>query len=435
VIQKHRLVNTLFLLGFVTYGLGSYMMFMPGYSWTTGLIFGTLPFVAILLFYLLDLLYRGSFTPVLNSTFLICLAAVLSLVASLAVGLHNHSPVLKMSNASAMALEFSVPFLAAVVVQVYNLRRDEFDWAAMLLKGLLLLELINLLGMGAGLHNKLHSFEGRASFPFVLGIYEAAHLLAIINLLLLFQLRDFTARPLRFMGILALYMLNLAIIMSVNSRLSFMIFFVITALFLTKAVKAAKGMFTISLFTMPLMMSFGLLIYQILSLPFFVALLERVDKKDVTTFNGRTYIWESAFDWALFDRRNIVFGNGFNGQYRLRMLDDVAKLWGEPDSYNLHMHSAFLEFFVNQGIVGLMLMYIVYWQGFKRYRADYQAKTAMAPLFAAFVYLMFCWQIDITGFGYNLGFLFLMMMMAPLCIRPEAVLGKRKALNGEWLKH
>ncbi len=433
MIQKHQLVNTLFLLGFITYGLGSYMMFMPNFSWTTGLIFGTLPFVAILLFYLLDLLYRGSFTPVLSRTFLVCLGAVLSLVASLAVGLHYHSPVLKTSNATAMALQFSMPFLAAVVVQVYNLRRNDFDWAAMLLKGLLLLEGLNLLGMGAGLHNKLHSFEGRASFPFVLGIYEAAHLLAIINLLLLFQLRDFANRPIRFLGILGLYMLNLAIIMSVNSRLSFMIFFVITALFITKAVKAAKGMFTISLFTMPLMMSFGLLIYQILSLPFFVALLERVDKKDVTTFNGRTYIWESAFDWAMHDRRSIVFGNGYNGQYRLRLLEHVAKLWGEPDSYNLHMHSAFLEFFVNQGLVGLLLMYIVYWLGFKRYRADYQAKTAMAPLFAAFVYLMFCWQIDITGFGYNFGFLFLMLMMAPLCIRPEAVLGKRKALNGEWL--
>ncbi len=60
MIQKHQLVNTLFLLGFITYGLGSYMMFMPNFSWTTGLIFGTLPFVAILLFYLLDSSIAGA---------------------------------------------------------------------------------------------------------------------------------------------------------------------------------------------------------------------------------------------------------------------------------------------------------------------------------------------------------------------------------------
>jgi len=433
VINKAKLVNTLFLLGFPVYGLGSYMMFLPSFTWSSGLLFTTLPFVAIILFYLLDLLYRGGFTPLINGTFWICTAAVFSAAFSLLLGLHYHSPVLKPINAAVMFVQFTTPFFASVIVQVYNRARDDFDWAAMILKGLLLLEGLNILGMAGGLHNKLHSFEGRASFPFVLGIYEAAHLLALINLMLLFYFRDFQRKPLRFLGTLALYLLNLAIIMSVNSRLSFMIFFVLTVLFITKAIRAAKGIYTISLLTMPIMMTFGLLIYEILSLPFFVAILSRVNKKDVTTFNGRTYIWESAFDWAADDRRGILFGNGYNGQYRLRLLEYVAKLWNEPDSYNLHMHSAFLEIFVNQGLVGLLLMYIVYWRGFKRYRAEYKASTAMAPLFAGFCYLMFDWQIDISGFGYYIGFLLLFMMMAPLSIKAEAVTGKRKAMNGEWL--
>ena len=433
MINKAKLVNTLFVLGFPVYGLGSYMMFLPSFTWSSGLLFTTVPFLLIVLFYLLDVLYRRGFTPVVNGTFLICAAAVLYNAISLGVGLHYHSPVLKPANATAMAVQFTIPFFAAVIVQLYNRNRDGFDWSAMILKGLLLLEGLNILGMGAGLHNKLHSFEGRASFPFVLGIYEAAHLLSFINLMLLFYFRDFEKKPLRFIGTLVLYMLNMAIIMSVNSRLSFMIFFVITVLFLTKAIKAAKGIYPVSLFTMPIMMTFGLLIYEILSLPLFVAILSRVNKKDVTTFNGRTYIWEAAYDWTVDDRRGILFGNGYNGQYHLRLLDGVAKLWNEPKSYNLHMHSAFLEIFVNQGIVGLLLMYLVYWHGFKRYRSEYRNSTALAPLFGGFCYLLFCWQIDITGYGYYLGFLLLFMILAPMCVKREAITGKRKALNGEWL--
>ena len=433
MISKTKLVNTLYTLGFPIYGLGTYVMFQSGGKWTSGLFLTTVPFLLILFFYLIDVLYRQGFTPVINRNFWLCCAALVSIIASLFLGLHYHSPVLKPANAAVMGIQFSVPFLAAVVVQVYNKARDDFDWTTMILRGLLLLEAVNVLGMGAGLHNKMHSFEGRASFPFVLGIYEAAHLLAVINLMLLFYLNDFQRKPLRFFGVLLLFLFNMAIIMSVNSRLSFMIFFLLVVLFLTKGIKAAKGLFTISLLTMPLMMSFGLLIYAILSLPFFVAILSRVDKKDVTTFNGRTYIWESAFDWAANGGPNLIFGNGYNGQYRLRMLDHVAKMWGESDSYNLHMHSAWLEIFVNQGIVGVALMYMVYWQVFKNYRVEYQKRTAMAPLFAAVCYLMFDWQIDISGYSYYLGWMLLFALMAPLCIKVSAVTGKRKALDGSWL--
>lgn len=434
MIRKSTLVNILFLLGFPVYGVGTYVMFLPGGKWAIGLLLTTVPFALILLFYLLDLLYRGGFTPVVNRTFWICTAAVASIVISLPVGLMYGSPVLKPANVIAMMTQFSVPFFAAVIVQVYNRKEDGFNWTEMLLKGLLLLELVNLLGMGAGLHNKLHTFEGRASFPFVLGLYEAAHLLSVINLILLFYMNDMRRKPLRFAGMLGLFMLNMVIIMSVNSRLSFMIFFVVLVLFVTKAIRATKGLFSISLFTMPLIMSFALLIYEILSLPFFVALLSRVDKKDVTTFNGRTYIWESAFDWVANGGKGVVFGNGYNGQYRLRLLEYVAKLWEEPDSYNLHMHSAWLEILVNQGIVGVGLMYMVYWQAFRGTQLAYRERTALAPLFAAVCYLMFTWQIDIAGFGYYIGWMLIFFILAPLCIKPSAITGRRKDLNGEWIQ-
>lgn len=433
VISKRKLVNTLFALAFPVYGFGSYLMFVPGHSWSTGLFIGTGGFIAILAFYLLDLVYRPRVAAVLNSTFWICLAALVSFAASVLLGLHYHSPVLKSTNATAIIVMALVPFPAAVIVQIYNRHQDGFDYAALLLKGLLFLVGANLLGVAAGLHNGLHSFSDRMSFPFVLGIYESAHVLAFINLILIFYLRDLDTKPLRFIGIVVLFMVNMAVIMSVNSRLSFMIFFFVMVMFLTKAIKAARWIYSVSLFTMPLMMSFALLIYQILSLPFFVAILSRVDKKDVTTFNGRTYIWEAGWDWVVNDRRGLIFGNGYNGQYHLRLLEGVAKLWNEPDSYNLHMHSSFFEILVDQGIVGILLMYVVYWIGYRRYRAEYQNNTAMAPLFAGFTYLLFVWQIDITGYSYYLGYMLLFMLMAPMCIKPSAITGKRKALNGAWL--
>ncbi len=433
MISKAKLVNTLYTLGFPMYGVCTYVMYMPGNKWSIGLFIGTIPLLLIIAFYMVDVLYRKGFTPAINRNFWLCTAAILSIVASIGMGLHYHSPVLKPANAAVMAIQFSVPFYAAIIVQVYNKARDGFNWTTIILRGLLLLEGANILGVAAGMHNKMHSFEGRISFPFMLGIYESAHLLSVINLLLLFYLNDFQRKPLRFAGTLTLFLFNMALIMSVNSRLSFMIFFILVVLFLTKAIKAARGLYTISLLTMPLMMSFGLLIYQILSLPFFVAILSRVDKKDVTTFNGRTYIWESAFDWALGGGKGLIFGNGYNGQYRLRMLEHVADMWNEPDSYNLHMHSAWLEILVNQGIVGVLLMYAVYWQAFKFYRNEYAQRTMLAPLFAAVCYLMFDWQIDISGFGFYFCWIMLFAAMAPLCIKPSAISRRTQALNGEWL--
>lgn len=431
MISKAKLVNTLFLAAFPCYGIGSYLMLKQGFS--IGLITCMLPFVAILLFYGVDLLYRGGLTPMVSRTYWWCMAFILTSVIAVQMAVRYHSPIVNSGNAPVLMLLFLVPFNASVVVQVYNRERDGFDMAWLVLKGLLLLLGINILGYAAGLHNLLHSFAGRISLPFMMGIYDSAHILAFVNLMLLFYIRDFRQRPLRFIGLSAVYLVDLAVIMSVNSRLSFMIFFLLTVLFVTRAMRALRGVYVVSLFTMPLMMSFALLIYKILSLPFFAALLGRVSKEDVTTFNGRTYIWEDAAKWALDDRRGMLFGNGYNGQYHIRLLDRVAKLWGEPHSYNLHMHSSFLEIVVDQGIVGLVLLYIVFWRGYMYYRGEYLRSTALAPLFAGFVYLLFIWQIDIFCYGIYMGNPLLFALMAPLAIQPRFITGKRKALNGEWL--
>lgn len=416
MISKRKFINTLFVLAFPWFGIGSYLIMREGFS--IGLIWCIIPFVTILLFHVLDLIYRGTFIPVVNGTFFLCLAAILSMVISVPIGLHYHSPMIDANNSLVLATFLITPYLATVVVQVYNRGHEEFDMSWMIVRGLIALLLVNILGYAAGLRNLLHSFEDRLSPPFALGVYDMAHTLAFMCLILLGYMAGLRKHSLRTTGTWMLFLFTLAVMFSLNSRLSIMIFIVVSALFVTRAMRVAKGLFTISLFTLPIMMSFALLIYEILSLPFFASILGRVSKEDVTTFNGRTYIWEAAWDWITKDGRGLLVGNGFNGQYHLHMLDGVAKLWGVEGSYRLHMHSTSLEVLVNQGLVGLVLMCLVLWRAYRYYRQQYLDRTSMAPLFAGVVYLLFIWQIDIYGYAYNTGYLFLFMLMAPLSIKP-----------------
>ncbi|MBX2983108.1 MAG: O-antigen ligase family protein [Flavobacteriales bacterium] len=419
MLSKKQLINTVFILSFPWYGYGAYSLGNRGFA--IGIFLCTLPYLLILGIYVLDLLYRQTVTPVVNGRFYLVLGALTSISASVLLGLHYNSPVINPANGALLITLFYAPFLSSVVVQVYNRADPEFNMSWLILKGFIAYLIFNLLGMAVGMHNLIHSFPDRASPPFAVGIYDAAHMLSIANLMLLFHLRDFKPNPLRWFGLATVYMINLGIILSINSRLSFMIFLVFTVLFITQAMRVLRGLFTVSLFTMPIMMSFGLLIYEILSLPVFSAIMERVDKTDVTTFNGRTYIWGSAADWLMDDRRGLIFGNGYNGQYHIRLLEWVAKLWGESGSYRLHMHSAFLEILVDQGVVGTLLMYGVYWSGYKFYRKEYLANARMAPIYAAFVYLMFAWQIDIFGYAFNSGFALVFILMGPVVMKPRNV--------------
>ena len=431
MIRKRDLVDLLFLIGFAVYGLGNYIGLKQGLS--KGLILSNLPFLAILLFYAVDAVYRKRIGNMLSGTYWLCMLYIGSLMASMFVGLRGGIPGLNSGNVLLSCLLFAAPFNAAVVVQFYHRDDDHFSFSTLLLKSLGLLIAINVLGYVAGIRSFGHSFEGRANFPFIRGIYTGAHVLSIISLMLLFHLRDFTKRPLSFSLIACALMLNLAMMMSINSRLSLMIFLLLAVMFLTRAIKVARGLYTISLFTMPLLLTFSLLVYQFLSLPVFQAVLQRVSKEDVTTFNGRSYIWNAVADWAWNDRTGFLFGNGYKGHYKLHMLDFVAKLWGEDHAYNLHTHSTFTEVAVAQGLFGLVLLYLLLWRGFKWYRSEYLDRTDQAPLFAGFVYVLFIWQIDIFCYGVDIGHAILFTMLSPLALRKSAVTRREKTLEGAWL--
>lgn len=433
MIRKQALVNTLFQLGFPFYGIGTYLTFKSNFS--AGVMFSILPFLLILIFYAIDLIYRGRLQSMVNRNYWLGMAFLTSLCLSMWVALAKNFPGLNPLNTTTMCIMFLVPFNAAVVVQVYNRTNDDFDFARMMFNGLGLLIVVNALGYAAGMRNVVHSFEGRINLPFMRGIYDASHLMSILNLMLLFYIKDFTRKPFQFILFALFYLVNMYVMLVVNSRLSFMIFFVLTLLFLTKSFKTIRGLYTISLFTMPLLMSFANLIYFILSQPFFVAILQRVDKDDVTTFNGRTFIWERIAHWAWADQRGLLFGNGYRGQYTFHLLEPVFVLWGgsAKNSFNLHAHSSFLEMVMDQGLLGLILFYVIIWRGYSYYRAEYRGNTQLAPLLGAMVYVMFIWQIDIFCYGIDIGNPILFCLFSALAIDPRFVTRRKRDLEGRFL--
>ncbi|MFN3875541.1 MAG: O-antigen ligase family protein [Flavobacteriales bacterium] len=419
MIHKGRLFSALFMASFPLFGFGSYYGLKNGLS--KGLIMSTAPFVLIILLHLIDSVYRRDLRRALNPFFWLCLLYIGLLWASQFVALRNGIPGVQVGNVLLNNALMAAPFLAAVIVVVQNRRTPGFDFGKVLFIGLGALIAINVLGYAAGVRSYGFGFEGRTNFPFIRGIYTGAHLISVWALMLLVRMRGALARPVAAALAAAALLVCLYFMVRINSRLSFMVFLALFALFATRAIRVARGIYLISLFTLPLLLSFSMLVYRVLTLPVFAKVLERVDKEDVTSFNGRRYIWEAVGDWAWSDRRGLLLGNGYKGHYTLRLYDEVARLWGEPHSYNIHSHSTFAEALVSLGIVGVALLYLLFWKGFTHYRRHYLKGTSQAPLFAGMCYLLFIWQLDIFCYGTDLGHAILFAMLAPLCIRPGAL--------------
>ena len=431
MISKRNLINSLFVLAWPAYGYGMYRAYTGVLS--LGFVLCLTPFLIILLVHGIDLIYRTRTVSMVNRVYWIGMAYLISLAGAQWLAFARGFPGFNPTNTMMQTIMFMVPFNASIVVQIRNRDNDDFDFARMLLTGIFLLIVINLMGYATGLRNVIHGLDGRMNLPFLRGVYDAAHLMSIVNLILLFRIKNFVGKPFTFMGLTGFYLLNMFVMIDVNSRLSFMMFLLLTLLFLFRIMKTLRFVFPISLFTMPLLMGSALIIYNILTLPLFSAIVSRVDKDDVTTFNSRTYIWEEAWQWFLHDRRGFFFGNGYNGQYALGMMDRVALIWETDHAYNIHMHSTFLEVVMSQGVVGYVLFCTLVWFAFRYYRELYKRDTIEAPLFAAVVYLMFIWQIDIFCYGLEMGNPLFFALLSSLAIDPKYITRRQKALDGSFL--
>lgn len=432
LLSKRKLINTLFLLSFPVYGIGMYVGYKKSIS--QGTIVAVSAFLAIILIHVLDLVAQRRMRVMVNRKYWWGLLFLLSLIASMWKALDERFPGATAANTIAYSVMFLAPFHASIIVHIRNRDQEGFDFARMVLTSLCLFLLVNLMGVAAGMHNVLHNIEGRLNLPFVLGIYDAAHMLAMINLMLLFFMKDLVAKPLRFMGLVAFFLLNVFLMLKVNSRLSFMTFAILAALFVFRLVGKARLMFPLSLFTMTLLTNFALLVYTILTLPFMRAIVSRVDKEDVTTFNNRTTVWDVGWNWLEKDRSGLLFGHGYQGQIHLRGWDHIAEVFNVKDAQNVHMHSTFMQTLINQGVVGYALLLVVVWCTFDHFRRRYHKGALEAPLFALVVYMLFILQIDIICYGNDFGNALLLCVFAMVVMDTRHITRKPRAFDGGLLE-
>jgi O-antigen ligase len=271
---------------------------------------------------------------------------------------------------------------------------------------------------GLGLSNAVHSIEGRVNFPFLEGFYSGACLLAILNLMLIYYMSKCLDDPVRFSYLLAYFMFNLVLLFLINSRINILIFLFAAFLLSFKLIDKTRGLFVGSLFTVPVLLNSGLILYEILSLPFFVSILKRVDIEDVTTFNGRAFIWRNAMNWLTDDQRGILLGNGYKGHYFLDLISDVAKLWNSDvrDYHHMHLHSTSFEILVSQGVVGFVLFMILFYQLFAYYKKKYKHGEEQGIFFAVVVFLLFILQVDTFVYLESLGGVIFSLLLANVLI-------------------
>jgi hypothetical protein len=264
-----------------------------------------------------------------------------------------------------------------------------------------------------GLENGTHSIEGRLSLPFIDGMYSGACVIAVINLMAFYYMRQAltTSNSFRFTYLLIYFLINLALLFLVNSRMATLIFLFVFILALFNIIHRFKGLFLIGVFFVPLMLNLGLLLYQILTLPIFKVIMKRVDLKDVVTFNGRVFGWEKAIDWLLYDQTNLVFGNGYNGHYFLHLMASIAKLWNVRET-DTHLHSTSLSILVDQGIVGGVLLLLITYRVYMYFQRQMTIRTEEGILFAVTVFIFIVMQVDMFVYKESGGWIILSLLAA-----------------------
>jgi hypothetical protein len=400
-MYKKDIINFLFLISFSMYGIGNYIS--SSRSPSIGYLVSATPFLLISLFYLLDVLYKRKFTSRINGLYYIVLLFLLSGVASLVISLYKGLPDITVATVFGRSLLVFLPFHAFVVVYVYNARSKEDFIPKLTFISLSIFLLVNLFGYYAlGLSNQGHSLEGRVNLPFFGGLYSAASVLVMMNLMLVWYMRRvWWSNPVRMFWYLVYFGINCFFVYQINSRLSMMIFVGVLLLIFLGGIRSSLVYWS-SLFMIPLLLNLSLLVYQILTLPVFASVMQRVDFDNVTSFSGRGYLWEIGLDWIVDDQRGLIFGNGYQGQYFLGSLREIAMLWNPRAPEKMHFHSSSLEVMVNQGLFGIGLFMAIAYKLFMRYREKFARNRLDGIFFFVLVYLLF--DLQVSSFVYLDGY-------------------------------
>ena len=409
MLNKRDIINFLYVISFPVYGIGAYVA--AAFSPSIGYIVGISIHLLIILFYLLDLVYKRDLEVKVNWLYFVTVLFQLTCVVSLIISLEKNMPSMNMIGVVTKSILLLVPFQAFVIVFLYNESHKENFIKLTFLSWSLLLA-INIIGFfGLGIRNVTHSIEGRVTFPFLDSFYSGACLVAMINLIMISYIRKSLKNPINLTFLLIYFGVNLVLLYYINSRLATLIFVGVFIIFTFNLSRRFRGVFLLSIFTLPILLNFGVLIYRILSLPVFVAIMRRVDLVDVSTFNGRSFLWQRTLDWIMFDQRGLLFGNGAGGHYFLHLVPDLAKKWFTREE-SLHLHSTVLMTIVDQGIFGYALLLLVCYRVYVHYRTEFQKNSPDAIFFAVVVFLIFIMQIDTFAYLGTLGYTILGLLAA-----------------------
>jgi hypothetical protein len=423
MLDKRGIINFLFGISFPLYGIGWYIL--ASFNSIIGHLFSTSAYVLIIIFYLIDILYKKDLKMKVNYLFLAMILFQISCIAAFFVSLSKNPPYSNELLTYTRVAVAALPFLAFVVVGLYN--EGHYDkLTGLTFRSLSWLLFINLIGFYVlGLTNETHNIEGRLSLPFMDGFYSGACLIAIINVMLVYYLRECVNNPVRFSLLLGYFVLNLYFLYSINSRLANLIFLIVFLLTVFNVAHKFKGLFLVGVFLVPILLNLGLLIYQILTLPVFSLVMKRVDLRDVTTYNGRSLVWERAIDWLLYDRTDLAFGNGDNGHYFLHLMPDIAKIWAVPET-STHLHSTALSILVDQGIVGYLLLLFITYHAYMYYKRKAATESKEGIFFPVIVFLFLVMQVDMFVYRESLGAAILSFFIAMAALNQDATIRVRR---------
>ena len=409
MLNKRDIINFLYVISFPVYGLGAYIS--AAVSPSIGYICSISIHILIILFYLIDLAYKRVVRIKVNGLYFLTMAFQLTCVVSLFVSLSNNLPSMNMIDVVTKSILLVLPFQSFIVVFLYN-EKQKNSFVNMTFLSWSILLLMNVIGFfGFGIGNETNGIPGRITFPFLDSFYSAACLVAMLNLMILAFIKKSLKDPLKLTYLISYFALNLALLYYIDSRLSLLIFFGVFLLFALNLSRRFRGVFLASIFTLPLLLNFGVLVYRILSLPVFVAIVRRVDLVDATTFNGKSLLWQRTLDWLMFDQRGVLFGNGAEGHYFLHLIPDLAKKWF-PREESLHLHSTVLMTLVDQGIFGFVLLLVACYRMYLYYRTEFQKSSTDATFFAVVVFVIFAMQVDTFAYLGTLGYTILGLLIA-----------------------
>lgn len=420
MVSKTQLVNYLFVSSFTFYGIGKYVAKVANFS--VGNVVSIIPLLIIIIFYVMDVfLKKGFYVQLSRNYILLLLFVIFTLVFSFYEALRIGHPGFNAVNTVFLTLFVIAISHAGIIVMFYNADNSTFNLARLIYAGLSIDILVNLVGYAAGLQNVIHYIPGRLNLPFSQGFYATANSVAIINLLIIgMWIFEDLKLPFKIFTILH-FMVNLVLMTGFNSRLSIMIFLLCAALIFFRLINFYRILFFTSFFTIPLLLSFATLIYNILQLPLLSKLIRRLDYQDVTNFNGRRDLWQRGIDWLLSGGEGLWLGNGYQGHYTIGLLDDLAEFWHRSSSLGLHIHSSLFEYLLAQGVIGVLPLILLILITLRFYKNHQFQDPSYSILLGVMFYLLFIFQIDIYVFITNTGAYLIFILISVVLVKKNSI--------------